>query len=131
MRPEILFPLFSSVTTLKGVGPKISPLVEKVAGPTVRDLLFLQPQSFVRRTPAKAAKAMEGEVQTFTVTIEAHLKPHRANQPWKIRVFDDTGFLTLIYFKGHGPHLEPQNPARAQRAFSGKCTPTEFDNELQ
>src|SRR5437867_3307673 len=62
MRPEILFPLFSPVTSLKGVGQKIAPLVEKVAGPTVRDLIFLSPQSFIRRTPAKAARAIEDEV---------------------------------------------------------------------
>jgi ATP-dependent DNA helicase RecG len=33
MRPEILFPLFTSVSTLKGVGPRVAPLVEKLAGP--------------------------------------------------------------------------------------------------
>ena len=32
MRPEILFPLFSPVSTLKGVGPKVEPLVQKLAG---------------------------------------------------------------------------------------------------
>ena len=39
MRPEILFPLFAPASSLKGVGPKIAPLVEKAAGPRVRDLL--------------------------------------------------------------------------------------------
>ncbi|MFN3353655.1 MAG: hypothetical protein ACK4Z5_08610, partial [Brevundimonas sp.] len=37
MRPEILFPLFAEVATLKGVGPRIEPLVRKIAGPLVRD----------------------------------------------------------------------------------------------
>ena len=41
MRPEILFPLFAPASSLKGVGPKIAPLVEKLAGPHVRDVLFL------------------------------------------------------------------------------------------
>jgi ATP-dependent DNA helicase RecG len=53
------------------------------------------------------------------------------NLPWKIRVFDDTGFLTLIYFKGHGPHLERQNPVRSLRVVSGKVERSEFDHELQ
>ncbi len=33
MRPEILFPLFAPVTSLKGVGPRVAPLLEKLALP--------------------------------------------------------------------------------------------------
>ena len=33
MRPQILFPLFAEVSSLKGVGPRVLPLVQKVAGP--------------------------------------------------------------------------------------------------
>ena len=49
MRPEILFPLFTSVSTLKGVGPRVAPLVEKLAGPIVRDVLFTAPTGLIRR----------------------------------------------------------------------------------
>ena len=62
MRPEILFPLFAPVSALKGVGPKILPLVEKLAGPLVRDLLFVPPQSLIHRAVTTAADAREGEV---------------------------------------------------------------------
>ena len=50
MRPEILFPLFAPITSLKGVGPRVAPLLEKLAGPIVRDVAFLVPHSLVRRT---------------------------------------------------------------------------------
>ncbi|HEY5106651.1 MAG TPA: ATP-dependent DNA helicase RecG [Caulobacteraceae bacterium] len=129
MRPEILFPLFAPVTTLKGVGPKIAPLIERLAGPLVRDLAFLAPQSVVRRNRAAVADAIEGEAQTFLVTVEAHIKPARANQPWRIRTYDGTAFLTLIFFKAHGPHLERQHPVGARRAVSGKLE--RFGSELQ
>jgi ATP-dependent DNA helicase RecG len=129
MRPEILFPLFAPVATLKGVGPKIAPLVERVAGPVVRDLAFLAPQSVVRRSRATVASAIEGDVQIFLVTIEAHIKPARANQPWRIRTYDGTAFLTLAFFKGHGPHLERQHPVGARRAVSGRLE--RFGAELQ
>src|SRR5436190_19717286 len=65
MRPEILFPLFAPVTTLKGVGPRVAPLLEKLAGTKVRDVLWLQPHSLVRRTPAVLSAARDGEIQTF------------------------------------------------------------------
>ena len=49
MRPPALFPLFAPVSSLKGVGPRVTPLLERVAGPLVRDLLFLAPHALVRR----------------------------------------------------------------------------------
>jgi len=131
MRPQILFPLFAPIAALKGVGPRIAPLLERVAGPLVRDVLFLSPQSLVRRQPAKAASAVEGEHQILTVTIESHARPGRANRPWKIRAFDDTGAVTLVYFAGHGPHLERAHPKGARRVVSGKVERSEFDHELQ
>ncbi|HVY34507.1 MAG TPA: ATP-dependent DNA helicase RecG [Caulobacteraceae bacterium] len=120
MRPQILFPLFAPVGALKGVGPKIAPLVEKAAGPLVRDLAFTLPHGLIRRPWAKAVSALEGQVQTFAVRIDAHQPPARANLPYRIRAFDDTGFVTLIFFKGGGPHLLRQHPPGSDRVVSGK-----------
>ena len=129
MRPESLFPLFAAISTLKGVGPRVAPLVEKLAGSIVRDVLFTAPQSLIRRTATTAAQAQDGQVQTFVVTIDAHLPPQRSGQPWRIRGWDETGFVTLVWFKGHGPHLERQHPVGARRAVSGKVE--RFGSEIQ
>jgi ATP-dependent DNA helicase RecG len=120
MRPEILFPLFAPVTGLKGVGERVAPLLERVAGPRVRDLLFLPPQDLIQRRPARIADLVEGDTPTLTVVIESHQKPFRAGQPWKIRAADETGSITLAFFKGLGPHLENRNPVGQQRVVSGK-----------
>ncbi|MET0337239.1 MAG: DEAD/DEAH box helicase, partial [Caulobacter sp.] len=129
MRPEILFPLFASIGTLKGVGPRVAPLVEKVAGSLVRDVLFMTPQSVIRRTPTTADKVTEGEIQTLVVTIDAHIKPGRPNLPWRIRAYDGTGFVTLVFFKVYGDTLEKQNPVGEQRIVSGKVE--RFNGEVQ
>lgn len=132
MRPEILFPLFTSVSTLKGVGPRVAPLVKRLAGPIVRDVLFTAPSGLIQRTTTTVDQAVENQVQTFIVTIDGHQPPHRLGQPWKIRAWDGTGFLTLVWFKGHGPHLERQHPKGARRAVSGKVErPEGFASELQ
>jgi ATP-dependent DNA helicase RecG len=121
MRPEILFPLFASISTLKGVGPKVAPLVEKLAGPLVRDMLFLKPHSLIRRKPSSFLSLVEGEVATLSVVVNDHQKPRGPNQPWRIRVVDgESGFVTITFFKGHGPHLERQHPVGAKRIVSGK-----------
>jgi ATP-dependent DNA helicase RecG len=120
MRPEILFPLFAPVTALKGVGARVAPLLQKLAGPIVRDVLFLKPHSVVRRTPARISEAVDGEVMTFQVTIESYQRPRTSAQPWRVRVFDETGFLTLVFFGRFGGDLEKRHPVDARRIVSGK-----------
>ncbi len=129
MRPEILFPLFSPVSTLKGVGPKVEPLVQKLAGPLVRDMLFLGPQSLVHRTPTTVDSVIDGQVHTLIVDIEQHTKPPRMDVPYKIRAFDGTAFLTLIWFRGHGEHLLRNHPVGSRRVVSGKIE--RWGNEIQ
>jgi ATP-dependent DNA helicase RecG len=129
MRPQILFPLFAPIAGLKGVGPKIAPLVEKAAGPLARDLVFTLPHGLIRRPWAKATSSIEGQIQTFKVRIDAHQPPARANLPYRIRAFDDTGFVTLIFFKGGGPHLLRQHPPGSDRVVSGKVD--HFGVEIQ
>jgi len=129
MRPEILYPLFAPVSSLKGVGPKIEPLAVKLAGPYVRDFAFLSPQNIVHRPLVKAADAHEGEVQTLLVTIDSHMPSDRPDRPYRIRTFDGSGFLTLAWFKAGGPHLLQQHPVGAKRAVSGKIE--RFYGELQ
>lgn len=120
MRPEILFPLFAPIGTLKGVGPRLSPLLERLAGPKVRDVLYLKPHDLIFRRRARIADLTDGAVQTLEVTVESHTPPARAGQPWKIRVFDETGFLTLVYFKGFSGHLADAHPIGTRRLVSGR-----------
>jgi ATP-dependent DNA helicase RecG len=129
MRPEILYPLFAPIDTLKGVGPRVAPLLTKLAGPVVRDVAFLTPHSLIHRQPARVDAALEGAVQTFSVTIEAYQPPRNPSQPWRVRAFDGTGFLTLVYFGGLGGRIEGQNPVGAQRLVSGKVE--RFGSEIQ
>lgn len=131
MRPEVLFPLFGAITTLKGVGDRVAPLLAKVAGPLVRDVVFSPPTSVVVRQTATAAHLVEDAVQTLTVTVESHQKPGRPGQPWKIRAFDDTGFVHLVFFKGIGAHLEQRNPVGSVRVVSGKVERDHYGTMLQ
>ncbi|MHC3126719.1 ATP-dependent DNA helicase RecG [Brevundimonas sp. GN22] len=129
MRPEILFPLFADVTTLKGVGPRMAPLIQKLAGPTVRDLAFYPPNGVIQRRRATAADAVEGEIGIFNVTIEKLIMPHRHGAPIKVRAFDGTGFVHLIWFAGSPRHIEGLAPAGSQRIVTGKVE--RFNNEVQ
>jgi ATP-dependent DNA helicase RecG len=130
MRPEILFPLFAPVDTLKGVGPRVAPLLTKLAGPIVRDVAFLVPHSLVRRTPAQLSAATGGEVMTFEVTIDEIQKPRTSAQPLRIRVSDPTGFLTLVFFGRFGDQIATRHPLGAKRIISGKVEDDKFGRQM-
>ena len=130
MRPEILFPLFAPITTLKGVGPRVAPLLARVAGPVVRDVAFLKPHSIVRRTPASLSAARDGEVMTFEVTVDEHQRPRTSAQPWRTRVSDPTGWMTLVFFGRFADALEKRHPAGARRIVSGKVGDDKFGRQM-
>jgi ATP-dependent DNA helicase RecG len=129
MRPEILFPLFADVSTLKGVGPRSAPLVHKLAGPLVRDVLFLSPSGIIQRRRTTAAAAVEGEIGVFDVLIDRLIPPHKIGAPFKVRASDDTGFVHLIWFAGSPRHIESLAPRGQRRLVTGKVE--RFNNEVQ
>ena len=129
MRPQILFPLFAEVTTLKGVGAKVAPLVQKLAGPLVRDMVFLGPSGLIVRRRTTAAEAVEGEVGIFEVTIDRLFVPGKPGAPLKVRASDETGFVHLVWFGGSPQHIDRQLPRGERRLVSGKVE--RFNNEVQ
>ena len=129
MRPEILFPLFADVTTLKGVGPRSAPLVQKVAGPLVRDVLFLSPSGVIQRRRTTAMEAVDSEIGVFEVVIDRLIPPHKHGAPIKVRAIDETGFIHLIWFAGSPRHIESLAPRGSRRLVTGKVE--RFNSEVQ
>jgi len=129
MRPQILFPLFAEVSSLKGVGPRILPLVQKVAGPLVRDLVFLSPSGVIVRRPMEASTAVDGEVGIFEIVIDRLFVPSRPGAPLKVRASDPTGFVHLVWFGGSPQHIDRLLPRGETRLVSGKVE--RFNGEVQ
>ena len=129
MRPQILFPLFAEVSSLKGVGPKILPLVQKLAGPLVRDVAFLSPSGLIVRRPMTAIDAVEGQVGLFEIVIDRLIVPAKPGVPIKVRATDSTGFVHLIWFGGSAQHIDRLLPKGQKRWVSGKVE--RFNNEVQ
>ena len=119
MRPDILNPLFAPVTSIKGVGPRIGKLIEKVAGPNVVHLLWHLPRDVVDRSFApRVADAPAGTIVTLTVTVERHM-PGQGRRPYRVRCSDETGFVTLIFFHAHADYLLRALPEGQRRIVSG------------
>ncbi|XAZ25194.1 ATP-dependent DNA helicase RecG [Sinorhizobium sp. B11] len=129
MRPAILDPLFSPVSGLPGVGPKISELFVKLLGREtpddcrVIDLLFHAPTSLIdRRNQPGIARAPQGAIVTITARVDRHQAPPRGNRnvPYRVFLHDETSELTLVFFRGQAAWLEKQLPIDEEVTVSGK-----------
>ena len=130
LRPEILFPLFAPVTSLKGVGPRFGKLFERLTGPAAVDLLWHLPNGLIDRThKPKIAQARAGEIATIKLIVDRHIEPYNPRQPYRVRCHDETGFLHLVYFHVKGDYLEKLLPPGTTRWVSGQVE--HFNNEIQ
>ncbi len=137
MRPNVLNPLFASLSTLPGIGPKLEKLYARLVGrdgepPRLIDLLFHMPAGFVdRRNQPKLNEVMPDTVVTVAVTIGRHRPPppNRPRVPYSIEASDDTSTLTITYFKARADYLQKLLPEGELRYVSG--TATRYDGHLQ
>jgi ATP-dependent DNA helicase RecG len=136
MRPLVLSPLFASLTSLPGVGPKLEKLYARLLdreAPLVVDLLFHLPAGVIdRRARPKLNEVQPGQVVTVAVTVEEHRAPppHRSRAPYRIIASDGTGpTLTLTYFNARKDYLEKLLPVGETRFVSG--TAEFYDGMLQ
>src|SRR5271170_6540015 len=137
MRPPVLNPLFASLKTLPGIGPKLEKLFGRLIGrdgepPRVIDLLLHLPTGFVdRRNQPKLSEVIPDTVVTVGVTVERHRPPppNRPRVPYNIEASDDTHTLTITYFNAKKDYLEKLLPEGELRYVSGIATL--YDGHLQ
>lgn len=121
MRPQILFPLFTDIASLKGIGAKYEKLVIKLCGDKVADMLWHLPYSLVDRTyQPKIAAAADGRVATIKVRVVEHVPQKTKKQPYKVIVEDDSGQMIINFFKVYGDSIAKNLPVGAIRVISGK-----------
>ncbi|OEC99171.1 MULTISPECIES: ATP-dependent DNA helicase RecG [unclassified Rhizobium] len=129
MRPAILDPLFASISSLPGVGPKVSELLvklldrETIDDCRVIDLIFHAPHSIIdRREQPGIARAPQGAIVTITGRVDRHQPPPnaRSNVPYRVYLHDETGELALVFFRGKAQWLEKQLPINETVTVSGK-----------
>ena len=135
MRPRLLDPLFASLTTLPGIGPKLAKLFARLTDhdpARVIDVLFHLPSGTIdRRARPKLRDVVPNTIATVLVTVDRHrpTPPNRPRAPYQIYASDDTGDITLTYFNARRDYLEKLLPAGEQRIISG--TTAFYDGMLQ
>ncbi len=105
----------------KGAKRDTLDLIAKVAGGRlVRDLVFLPPNAAIdRRLRVRIAETEDGDIATIEAEIDGHMPAYK-NLPHRIRLRDETGFLTVAYFRGNEEMLKRMWPVGQTRLISGR-----------
>ena len=120
-RPEILFPLFSDLTKLDGVGPKTAQALGALNVTKPRDLLFTLPASGIDRKVRETVQGAEqGEVVTVEVTVESHQPARQRGRPYRVFVSDSQLSFKLVFFHARADFLSKILPTGQRRVISGK-----------
>ena len=129
-RPDSLWPLFTALTALPGVGPRTATLFERIDAARPRDLLLTAPTGVMDRRPRETvAGAGEHEVVTVEALVERHHPPRGPGKPYRIAMRDAGAEFLLIFFHADGARLRQMAPAGAWRIVSGRVEI--FDGVLQ
>ena len=121
MRPEVLYPLFQPITSLPGVGPRLTKLFEQLAGSKTVDLCWHMPSGVIdRRYAPTIAEAETGRVATIEIEVVEHRPGQTKRQPYRILCQDRSGEMELVYFHAKGDYLSRLLPVGETLLVSGK-----------
>ncbi|MBW4708782.1 ATP-dependent DNA helicase RecG [Roseobacter sp. YSTF-M11] len=120
-RPERLFPLFASLQSLDGVGPKTAQNFAPLGVDAPRDLLFTLPHSGIDR---RRRETIEGTTLPATLTVAVTVGGHRPARTkggaYRIDVTDSRTAFQLVFFHARGDYWQKTLPEGSRRIVSGK-----------
>jgi ATP-dependent DNA helicase RecG len=123
--------IFSSLQNLDGIGDKLVGFLSGlIGGNRIVDLLYHQPSHILPKKFLPPLYEISGKELIITkVKVEAHIKPAKSSQPFRVRCFAPSGYLTLIFFKTFPNYIERNFPIGAEIVVSGMAE--RFNDELQ
>ncbi len=122
MRPEVLFPLFTPVDRLKGVGTAVATQLARLDISRVLDLLFHAPVGSLRRQLLPDLSHAEADCAgVLAIDVISHDEPPTPRHPLKVQATDAQGApLQLIYFSNPAGYVQKLLPRGAHRVIAGR-----------
>ena len=121
MRPSVLNGLFCPVSSISGIGPKLSALIEKACGKYALDVLFSMPSGVLYRPYVETKnRLVTGSLATILFKVISHQKPSKRSQPYKVKGLFDGQEAELIFFNYHEKYLQDRLKVNETYFVSGK-----------
>ena len=115
--------LFSSISSLNGVGEKTSKYLKNKNILTINDLLWNFPYSYTDRTTSVELDKLEvGKILTIKVQVKKYNFPRIRNLPNKIKCKDNKGEIDLVFFNSREGYLRKVLPLDEWVVISGKVS---------
>ena len=122
--------LFNKVSSLKGVGTKLTKYLKNKKIEKINDLLWDLPYSYTDRSQLVNISDLEiGKIQTIKVKINKLYFPRIRNLPNRIQCEDNTGKIDLVYFNSREGYLRKIFKLNEWNIISGKVSL--FKNKAQ
>ena len=120
------------VRYVKGVGPKISVLLERKNLRTVEDMIYFLPRKYEDRRVVRSISATRpGVKETIVGEVQsAHIRPYRRKKVFEVQVADGTGALTAKWFHGNYPFLKKIFEKGKRVIFTGEIKGFLFEKEM-
>ncbi len=121
-RPSFLYPLFSEITLIPGIGPKTFKLLENKIGKNVIDLLFHLPHTVIKRFDNLDLKhCPTNSIITKKILITKHISNfYNSNRPFKLLGSCENIGIEIIFFNYKGQYIEKNFPVNSTVIVSGK-----------
>ena len=121
MRPEKLNYLLSSISSLKGVGPKLEQIINKLGIYKNIHLVWNIPNNILERKFYENIHDAEiNSLVTLNLKIIKHEPSRFKRQPYKIKCICGDTNVDLVYFNARHPMLRQMLPTNENRLISGK-----------
>lgn len=121
MRPEILFPLFAPLSSLKGVGPSLIKTLNRLQLSCVFDMLCHLPIGIAHFPLKKSLKdCRPDESVALVVKVLDYSAPAPSQRkPFKVICEVDGVLLNITFFKAYPKSIESRLPKSQQRLVCG------------
>ena len=121
MRPEILFPLYTPLENLKGVGPSLGKTLKRLELSRVVDMIWHLPTG-VAHFPLKSSfkECTPGESVALVVRILEYEVPFQGHKkPFKVVCEVGGNYIDLTFFKAYPKTIEARLPIGQKRLICG------------
>ena len=121
MRPEKLNYILSSISSLKGVGPKLEQIINKLGIYKNIHFVWNIPNNILERKFYENIHDAEiNSLVTLNLKIIKHEPSRFKRQPYKIKCICGDTNIDLVYFNARHPMLRQMLPTNENRLISGK-----------
>jgi len=131
MRPDILNPLFTESTALKGVGAAVAKPLERLGLLRAVDLAFHLPVGWIERQRVRRlAEAATGRMVGVVLTAQDYRASGTARAPFRVLAQDEAGDpVSIVYFGKNSGWPRKLFPLGEPRFVSGRLD--QFGDQLQ